>query len=631
MPLLSIENGKLLLDGKAFYLASGDFHYFRTMQSGWRRRLKLMKSFGLNAVQTYVPWNLHEPEKGKFDFAGRLDLHRFLEMCQEEGLYVLLRPAPYICSECDFGGLPYWLMKDRDCCVRTCDEPYMTHMREYMVRLCQEFIPMLSTRGGPVLMVALENEYGSFGMDLEYLRKLQELYLEEGVDVPFYTAGGPDLYKQTFGGFPEIWSGLDLRENVPEAEAQYHQFQQGFPTIITEMWGGCAQQWGSMFPRQTPETVENNYRKALNHGAMVNFYMFCGGSNFGFFNGALHAVYRADVPGAKDRYIPFAASYDVDAPVDEAGNATEKFMKCRKVLADYRGISVDDLPPVPEKAPVQVPAQIHWTASCKLYENLDAVTEKCVKSGNFRTMESLGQDYGWILYTTMLKRTDPTTTFLLYLEGLHDRADIYVDGVYKGTYYRDREYTPVEFTVTNEYARIDILVENMGRIGYGAHMVTDQKGILDFAQLGVRYPNGNLMHSKGLITNWENRTLPMRDETVAALLASKAGLEPAGGHEPRFFRGTFQAEAGVDTFVNFRVAGCEKGCIWINGFNIGRYWAIGPQDTLYVPGELLKDGENTVDVFELHSDGTAPKVHFQDHHELDNLTTNAELVLAERA
>lgn len=630
MSLLTIENGKLWMDGKEFYLASGDFHYFRTLKSGWRRRLQLMRAFGLNAVQTYVAWNLHEPEKGQYNFEGHLDLKAFLEMCQEEGLYVLLRPSPYICSECDFGGLPYWLMKERDTCIRTCDEKYINHVQDYTMRLCQEFVPMLSTNDGPVIAVALENEYGSFGMDLEYLRKLQQMYMEAGVNVPFYTAGGPDLYKQTFGGFPEVWSGLDLRDNVQDAIDQWHQFQQGFPPVITEMWGGCAQQWGGVFPRQTPETVEGNYKKALEAGAFVNFYMFCGGSNFGMFSGALHAVYRADVPGARDRYVPFATSYDVDAPVSEAGNATEKYMRCRKVLADYRGIPVEVLPPVPADAPVQAPEKVDWISSCRLYENLDAVTEKTMKSGNFRTMESLDQDYGWILYTTYLKRTDPTTTFVLHIEGLHDRADVYIDGTYRGTYYRDRDNTPVEFMVTEEYARIDLLVENMGRIGYGAHMILDQKGIQGFVKLDVRYPDGKMMHSKGIVTNWENRTLPMRNKAVSALLAGKNGVETVGGEEPRFFRGKFTAEPGVDTFVNFRVKGMTKGCIWINGFNVGRYWAIGPQDTLYIPGELLKE-ENTIDIFELHSDGTVPEIYFQNHHDLDSIQVNAELVLAERA
>lgn len=630
MKRLIIKDKKLWLDDKEFYLASGDFHYFRTLRSGWQRRLKLMKAFGLTAVQTYVAWNLHEPEKGEFCFEGHLDLKAFLEMCQEEGLYVLLRPSPYICSECDFGGLPYWLMKDRETCIRTSDETYISHVREYMKRLCEEFVPMLSTNGGPILAVALENEYGSFGMDLNYLQLLKQMYEEYGVDVPFYTAGGPDLFKQTFGGFPDLWSGLDLRDNVPKAIKEWNKFQQDFPAFITEMWGGCALQWGGVFPRQKPGTVAKNYKEALQTGAFVNFYMFCGGTNFGFFNGALHAVYRADVAGARDRYIPFTTSYDVDALIDEAGNATEKYMYCRKVLADYRGISVSELPPLPENVPVQIPDGIRWTASCRMFEELDYLTEKKVTSGNFQTMESLDQDYGWILYTTYLKATDATAAFRLHIDGIHDRADIYVNGIWKGTYYRDRDNTPIEFAGTGKSDRIDILVENMGRIGYGAHMILDSKGIQNFAWLDVCYPDGTMMYNKGIITNWENRTLPMRAQKITGLFRDKVQLGSVGMLEPHFFHGEFQAEPGVDTFLNFCGKNLKKGCIWINGFNLGRYWTIGPQDTLYIPGELLREN-NVIDVFELYSDGNIPKLRFQDHHELDSISQNAELVLAARA
>lgn len=625
MSTLSIENGTLLLDGQPFYLASGDFHYYRTLPGGWQRRLRLMKAFGLNAVQTYVPWNLHEPEKGTFCFEGHLNLNAFLRVCQEEGMYVMLRPAPYICSECDFGGLPYWLMREPDLCVRTSDETFVNHVWDYNQRLTQEFIPMLSTHGGPILAVALENEYGSYGNDLQYLRILEKQYRELGVDVLLYTAGGPDLYKQTFGGFPDIWSGIDLGNHAADAIVEWKKFQQNYPAYISELWPGRAQQWGGVFFRQSPETAAENYREALQNQAFVNFYMFCGGSNFGFFSGANYSFFRKDSPNAKKRYIPFATSYDVDALVSEAGNATQKYHLCRKVLAEYRGINPEDLPPIPEDAPTQVPRSILWDRSCRLFSNLDQLTTKTVFSGNFRTMESMGQDYGWILYTTRFLRTNPENTFLLHLHNLHDRADIYIDGIYRGTYYRDRPYTPIEFTVTAPEARIDILVENMGRICYGAEMIRDQKGILDYASVDVRNADGTLMYNEALITNWENRSLPMKADLTNQVLRAAQEMEPTGDVEPRLFRGHFSAEPGTDTFLNFRVPGAGRGCVWINGFHLGRYWAIGPQDTLYIPGELLKE-ENTIDVLELYSDGHAPQMHFQDHPELDSLQENAEVI-----
>ena len=632
MKRLEFRDGKLFLGDKEFYLASGDMHYFRILKGGWKRRLQLMKAFGLTAVQTYVPWNLHEPEKGSFDFNGRLDLRAFLEMCAEAGLYVLLRPSPYICSECDFGGLPYWLLKEQDMCPRTTDEIFIKHLREYYERLFKEFIPMLSTNGGPIIAVALENEYGSFGMDLEYLRTTERMYRELGVDVPLYTAGGPDLYKQTFGGFPEIWSGLDLRNNVSSAITEWRKFQSNYPPLISEFWGGCAQQWGGVFPRQKPETVANNYREALQAGAYVNFYMFCGGTNFGFFNGALNGTFRADVKGAKSRYIPFLTSYDTDALIDESGNPTEKYMRCREVLAGYRGVSVNDLPAVPSPTKAQEIGSVKWEGSCCLFDEsvLSAVTKKSVRSGNVRTMESLGQDYGWILYTTYIKRTDPETVFILNIDGLHDRADIYCGGKLTGTYYRDRENARVEFKVTEPFMRLDILVENMGRINYGYDMLNERKGILGTVRLDVRRPNGTFMYNRGIVTNWECRTLPMRYDAVAGVVSAGEGKCKDSYPEPRFFRGTFKAEAGVDSYLYFHVNGMTKGSVWINGFNIGRYWNIGPQDTLYVPGEILK-ANNTIEVFELYSDGTLPEIVFKTHAELDSITKNAELVLAERA
>ena len=630
--LLTHQGEKLYLDGKEFYLASGDMHYFRFFPEGWRRRLRLMKAFGLTAVQTYVPWNLHEPRKGEFHFEGRLNLRAFLEMCAEEGLYVLLRPAPYICSECDWGGLPAWTMQE-NVCPRTMDAEYIRHYKEYFDRLCQEFVPMLSTRGGPILAVALENEYGSYAMDLEYLRYCEKIHREAGIDVPLYTAGGPAPFWQIYGGFPEIWSGIDLLGGVPQAAQQLRRFQRGFPLLVAEMWGGRAQQWGGRFLRQTPEAVAHNYQEALECGAYVNFYMFCGGTNFGFFSGALEGTFRADPPGAKARYIPYATSYDVDALVDEQGRPTKKYFLCREVLAKHRSMPLEALPPVPENMPVQAPAEIHWQESRRLFQPqvLDALTERQVKAGNVRPMEALGQDYGWILYTTRLLRTDPTLIHQLILDGLHDRADIYCDGQYMGTYYRDRKNTPVEFRIEKESMRLDILVENMGRINFGFAMLAEKKGIVGHARLKLfnakRQPAGNM----GFISNWEIRSLPMRPALVEAAFAPAPA--PDGRTQPRFYRGAFAAQPGVDTCLDFKggpegLSGMTKGFVQINGFNVGRYWAIGPQDTLYIPGALLHE-QNTIEVFELYGGEAYPTPAFCPEIKLDSLTENVECLMEE--
>lgn len=630
MSLLTFKNEKLFIDGEEFYLACGSMHYFRYMPGGWRHRLKLMKAFGLTAVQTYVPWNLHEPRPGEFRFEGSLDLHAFLAMCREEGLYVLLRPAPYICSECDWGGMPSWMMHD-DVCPRTMDEGFLKPFRRYFDRLCEEFVPMLSTRGGPILAVALENEYGSFAMDSDYIRWCEQAYRGNGIDVPLFTCDGATPYHQVFGGLPDIWPALDLLAGVPDAIELQERMRPGYPHYVAEMWGGRAQQWGGLFNRQPPEAVAEHYREALEAGAYVNFYMFCGGTNFGFFSGANHGVFRADAPNAKPRYVPFTTSYDVDAPVDEQGRPTEKYFRCREVLARYRGMRLEDLPPVPADMPAQAPAGICWQESRRLFSPkvLDAMTWKKVRSGNVRTMESIGQDYGWILYTAYIRQTDPANTFRVVLDGLHDRADIYADGEYLGTHYRDRDNEPAEFAVRGEIVRLDILVENMGRICFGYPLLQEKKGILNCVRIEPVTPDGKVLGYLAFVSNWEIRALPMTGSLLNA--AYPAVDTPDARVQPRLYRGTFSAQPGIDTCLDYvngpeNGTGMHKGFVRVNGFNLGRYWEIGPQQTLYIPGDLVKE-ENVIEVFELYGTEAYPAPSFRPDISLDGLTENAETVL----
>ncbi len=617
--LLTMNENGFLLGDVPFDLQSGDFHYFRTLPGGWRHRLELMKAFGLNCVQTYVPWNLHEPEKGHFDFTGRLDIHGFIALCAEMGLYVLLRPAPYICSECDWGGLPYWLMNE-SCAVRTSDPVFMGHYEDYFRRLAKEFLPQLSTHGGNILAVAVENEYGSYGNDKEYLHLTKELYRSVGIDVPLYHTDGDSHFMLYNGGSEGVWSGINVGEVTERSVETLHRYQTGYPLYVGEMWGGRAQQWGGRFARQTAETIAARYQKALDFGAHVNFYMFCGGTSFGSFSGANHGLYRADAPGARERYIPFTTSYDVDAPVTEDGRPTEKYFALRNVLAEHRGMMESDLPEVPENLPVQVAGDIRWLESRGVFDDavLDALTERKVTSGGLKTMEELGQDYGFLLYTTYITPAHPDYTYSLRINGLQDRADIYVDGIYKGTYYRDREITPVTFHITGESARLDILVENMGRICFGYKLAGERRGILENVQLDLPY------RTNAILLHWEHRTLPFRYAQVEKAFAAANTTDVSGA---RLYRGTFAAKPGVDTYLQYgNVPGMNKGQVWINGFPLGRYWAIGPQMALYVPGELLKE-ENRIEILELYPTEETPGARFRASHMLDELTENVEVVL----
>ena len=618
--LLEIHKDSLTLGGEPFYLASGDMHYFRYFKDGWRRRLKLMKDFGLTAVQTYVPWNMHEPEEGEFRFDGNLDIGEFLCTCDEVGLKVLFRPSPYICSEWDFGGLPYWLLKKDGIGIRTYEPIYMECLKNYYERLTKEFVPYLSTNGGPIIAVAVENEYGSFGDDRRYIVEVGNLLRELGVDVPLYTANGFEPFKLLTGSRPEYWTTIDLHELTDEARSSIMGYQIDKPIMIGEFWAGRSQQWGGFFKRQTAEDVAKLYKSIIDQGAYVNFYMFCGGTNFGFHNGALVGRYGADLPGAPNRYIPFATSYDVDAPVTEYGYPTEKYFACKRALREYleaQGIpftgSDDDVAP---KCEIQSIDSVKLTKAADLLDNAEVLAKGIRKSGMPLTFETMNQDYGFMLYSTDIEYTDDAERSIR-INGLHDRAMIFGNGKYLGCMMRDRKSEDIRFSVPSGGLRLDILVENMGRVNYGNAMLNENKGICGFVKIEVLNEDGSIYPWNYTVkTSWTNTSLPFDNlDKTDFTKAPKPG-------RPIIYEGSFSAKPGVDTFFN-PVSGV-KGFVEINGFNLGRYWSVGPQGTLYVPGELLKEN-NIIRIVELHPKGDEMTVSFDTKPSLDTIEETCDL------
>lgn len=570
---LEIQKDRLCLGGKEFYLASGDFHYFRTLPGGWRKRMKLMKDFGLNTIQTYCPWNEHEPERGRFCFEGRLDLSSFLKLAQEVGLKVLLRPAGYICAEWEFGGLPSWLLKNPDLVLRSRDLEYMKCLRSYTKRLCEEFVPYLSTNGGPIIAVAVENEYGSYGTDQVYLTQVKEMLKEFGVDVPLYCANGHDVFKLKNGYCgQEMWRGIDFGFESQIAVASLKKEQPDKPPICTEFWAGRIMHWEAKADPVDAERLAGSYRDALRAGSYVNFYMFCGGTNFGFMNGANYYT----------SFVAQITSYDYDTLISENGEPTEKYYACRRELDKYLGKSVREAEIC--KSLVQVPSPVTLQSAAPLFDHLDVLTAKRVESANVKTMEQLDQRYGFILYSTNIMYTDDRVRHLR-IDGLHDRALVYVDGEYRGVMMRDRKLPDVTFTVAPSGSKLQILVENMGRMSYG-NFLRDQKGILTGVRVEIENADGTYLWNKAFLLNWEIRTLPMEDVSRLAY-----GDAP-NGDLPAFYKGRFQAKPGIDTFLE--LPGWDRGVVWINGMNLGRYWKVGPQRTLYVPGEILKEDNEII-------------------------------------
>lgn len=554
------------MDGKPVKIISGAFHYFRTVPEYWRDRLEKLKNLGCNTVETYVPWNLHEREKGKFCFEGILDIERFIRLAQELGLYVILRPSPYICAEWEFGGLPAWLLREDGIRLRVNDPSFLGHVEEYYKELLPRLIPWQCTRGGPVILMQVENEYGYYANDRTYLEAMSRLMTENGVEVPLVTSDGP---------FPESLNAGKLQGALPtgnfgsrteERFAALEKYTDGGPLMCTEFWVGWFDHWGNGgHMRGNLEESVRDLDKMLELGH-VNIYMFEGGTNFGFMNGSNYY----------DGLTPDVTSYDYDAVLTEDGQITEKYRRYREVIGKYTELS--DVP-----FTTKIVRKDYGTLKVKEKVSLTSTLERLSQSVITVcpcSMERLGQNYGYILYRTALHTEENLERIRLW--GANDRAAILVDDRPIMTLY-DRELleerkleTPLP---TEKNARMDILVENMGRVNFGPLMERQRKGIDQCVQI-----NGH-MHN-----HWEQYPLPL--DNVEQVDFSGTYLSGT----PAFYRFTIQVEEKGDTFLDF--AGWGKGCAFVNGFNIGRFWEIGPQKRLYIPAPLLRIGENEIILFE---------------------------------
>ena len=552
------------LGGAPFRIISGAIHYFRVVPEYWRDRLEKLKALGCNTVETYIPWNFHEPRKGEFRFAGMADVERFVRLAQELGLYVILRPSPYICAEWEWGGLPSWLLAEDGIHPRTSDPRFMGHVADYYRVLLEKLAPLQIHRGGPVILVQLENEYGSYGNDKEYLRQLRQLLRDGGIEVPLITSDGPE-YDMLHGGTTEdVWPTCNFGSRAEQQFRILREFAGEGPLMCTEFWIGWFDHWGNGgHSTGDLEQSAQDLDKLLELGN-VNLYMFHGGTSFGFLNGSNYC----------DRLMPDVTSYDYDAVLTEDGQITEKYRRYQAVIRKYR-----DIPEV--RLTTDIRRRDYGTLPVRervgLFSVLDALSEP-VESIRPQAMERLGQDYGYILYRTDL-RTEEHIGRLRLLKA-NDRAQVFVDGQPVVTLY-DRELeAEVPLDVSFEMgAQMDILVENMGRVNFGCRLEEQRKGI----DQGVAV-NGH-MHD-----HWKQYPLPLSDLSRLDFSGQwQAGL-------PGFYRFTLETDEAADTFLDFQ--GWGKGCAFVNGFHIGRFWEAGPQKRLYIPAPLLKAGQNEIILFE---------------------------------
>ncbi len=595
-----------MLGEEEFYLISGDIHYFRIHPSDWSQRLDYAVDFGLTAIQVYVPWHLHEYKKGQYDFygqAGELDLVGFLELAQQKGLKVMLRPGPYICSECDLGGLPSWLLKNKDIQLRCSEKGYLEAVEKYFKQLIKKLLPYLSTNGGPVIAVQLENEYGGFGNDRLYLEELRRIYEENGVDVPFYTTDGLSALMTVNGSLEDCWHGINFRSNTAETEKALEvlgNLRPNFPLFVGEFWCGRSMNWGENFSPRTPKETADAFKLALKKGAYVNFYMFAGGTNFGFTSGSTVGVpFVRDMEKKYPKFLPYTTSYDVDALIGEDGNPTEKYFLCRDALDEFLGKEKRSHKFTKRKSQS---IDICLTEQAALFDNLENLAVKCEKSLLPLTFEELDQSFGYVLYSTDLRGADSWSRLCLE-NSVKDRATVYMNGEYKATYMRDGEKANIEFTVPKQGLKLELLVENLGRINTTV-CLGEHKGMVK-PQVTENCKNAY---------NWTQYSLPFDDLSKLNYKAIKT--EDEASFMPMFLKGVFDAKAGVDAFIS--LDGFTHGNVWINGFNIGRYWNIKPQKTLYISGKLLKEKDNIIEIFDAEYNGKTVNVKCQAIHNLTN-------------
>ena len=595
--MFEIKDKKFLMDGKPINIYSGAMHYFRILPEYWEDRLTKLKLAGFNTVETYVCWNLHEPKPGEFCFEGMLDIERFVKIAERVGLYCIVRPGPYICAEWDFGGLPAWLLKDKNMQIR-CNYPdYTACVERFYRELLSRLAPLQMTKGGNIIAMQVENEYGSYGNDKEYLAFIEKLMRDCGIDCELFTSDSNWKNMLSGGSLPHIYKVLNFGSKAKTAFNCLKDFENDGPYMCGEFWCGWFDHWRDKHHTRNAADIAKEVKDFLDIDANFNFYMFHGGTNFGFTAGANFT------PGCP--YEPTVTSYDYCALLNEWGDYTPAYHEVRKLLCEKQGIEMGELPPSPE---LQSIGKVKLTEGASLFENLDNIGEKH-RSAVPEGMEYYGQNFGMIYYETVLSGKYDMSP--VSIKDVHDFGYVYFDGKQKAFIDRTKYTVPNKFSLKNLILKkspednsvmmkaldgdrkIGVLVDTMGRVNYGARML-DRKGISDI-YIGNQRQMG-----------FDVWTLPLDN------LENLKYADKYDKNEPVFLKGTFKTDSKADCFVH--LDGFEKGYVFVNGFNLGRFWAVGPQKSLYLPGALLKE-ENEIIVLSLNGFST-PEVSILDTHNL---------------
>ena len=564
----SIGDKTFLLDGKPFLIKAAEMHYTRIPAEYWEHRIQMCKALGMNTICIYAFWNIHEQKEGEFDFKGQNDIAAFCRLAQKHGMYIMLRPGPYVCSEWEMGGLPWWLLKKKDIKLRTNDAYFLERTKLFMNEIGKELADLQVSRGGNIIMVQVENEYGAYATDKEYIANIRDIVKGAGfTDVPLFQCDWSSNF--TNNALDDlIWTvNFGTGANIDQQFKKLKELRPETPLMCSEFWSGWFDHWGRKHETRDAETMVSGIKDMLDRHISFSLYMTHGGTTFGHWGGANSPAYSA-----------MCSSYDYDAPISEAGWATPKYYKLREMMMQYAD-SAQVIPDVPAAYPVIEIPEFELKEVAPLFDNLPEPK----LSEDIKPMEQFDQGWGTILYRTSLPEVKEGTTLLI--DEVHDWAQVYADGKLLGRLDRRRGQNSLVLPSLQKGTRLDILVEAMGRVNFDV-AIHDRKGITNKVELLTET-------DKKELKNWEVYSFPV-DYDFAE---SKKYAEGEKLDAPAYYRATFELDRVGDVFLDMQTWG--KGMVWVNGKAMGRFWKIGPQQTLFMPGCWLKKGKNEIIVLDL--------------------------------
>ena len=594
----TVGDKSFLLNGEPFVVKAAEIHYPRIPQPYWEHRIKMCKALGMNTVCIYVFWNIHEQREGQFDFTGNNDVAAFCRLAQKNGMYVIVRPGPYVCAEWEMGGLPWWLLKKKDIRLREQDPYFMERVKIFEQKVGEQLAPLTIQNGGPIIMVQVENEYGSYGENKPYVSEIRDcLRGIYGQELALFQCDWASNFEKN-GLDDLVWTmNFGTGANIDQQFRRLGELRPDAPKMCSEFWSGWFDKWGAQHETRPAKDMVDGMDEMLSKGISFSLYMTHGGTSFGHWAGA-------NSPG----FAPDVTSYDYDAPINEQGLPTSKYWELRTMMQKY---AEGRLPAVP-KAPMPIVSVPQFRLE-KVMDLCGLVTKR-VENRDVLTMEDMDCGWGMIQYTTTLP--DIPRKSVLTLNDCHDYAQIWVNHQFVGSIDRVKNEKSLMLPPVKKGDVLNILVEAMGRINFG-RAIKDFKGITSDVQLQTEQDGHEMTYT---LKHWVIRT--MADDYEAIKTAMAANRVEAKDNEAivsdgGYFKGEFTLKKVGDTFLNFEAFG--KGQVWVNGHAMGRIWHIGPQQTLYVPGCWLKKGKNEVIVLDIVGPKAEPIVFGQTEPELNKL------------